>query len=151
MGVSLQIRGLCRHFLKGGQRIDVLRGADLELRPGDSVALLGQSGSGKSTFLHILGALEAPTGGDVLVDGTPLFGRSQAELDRYRNRQVGYVFQFHHLLPDHSAVDNAAMPALIVARRAAMIVPWPPDASAAAASRRASSRSRPQSAARAAR
>ncbi len=113
MGVALEIRGLCRSFNKGGHRIDVLRGADLDIGPGESVALLGQSGSGKSTFLHILGALEPPSEGTVKVDGRLLHGRALAELDVYRNRQVGFVFQFHHLLPDHSAVDNTAMPAII--------------------------------------
>jgi lipoprotein-releasing system ATP-binding protein len=113
MGVALEVRGLSRHFQKGGQRIDVLRGADLDLAPGDSVALLGQSGSGKSTFLHILGALEPPSAGEVKVDGRVLHTRPLAEIDAYRNRQVGFVFQFHHLLPDHSAVDNVAMPAII--------------------------------------
>ena len=113
MGVSVGVHGLCRSFLKGGERIDVLRGAELELAPGDSVALLGQSGSGKSTFLHILGALEPPTSGTVTVDGRTLHDRPARELDVYRNRQVGFVFQFHHLLPDHSALDNAAMPAII--------------------------------------
>ncbi len=113
MGVALEIRGLCRSFNKGGHRIDVLRGADLDIGPGESVALLGQSGSGKSTFLHILGALEPPSEGTVKVDGRLLHGRPLAELDVYRNRQVGFVFQFHHLLPDHSAVDNTAMPAII--------------------------------------
>ncbi len=113
MGVSVEIRGLSRHFQKGGQRIDVLRGADLDLAPGESIALLGQSGSGKSTFLHILGALEPPSEGEVKIDGRLLQGRPLADLDAYRNRQVGFVFQFHHLLPDHSAVDNAAMPAII--------------------------------------
>lgn len=112
-GVAIEIRGLSRHFQKGGQRIDVLRGADLDLAPGDSVALLGQSGSGKSTFLHILGALEPPSAGEVKVDGRPLHTRPPKEIDAYRNRQVGFVFQFHHLLPDHSAVDNVAMPAII--------------------------------------
>ncbi|MDP2305339.1 MAG: ABC transporter ATP-binding protein [Pseudomonadota bacterium] len=113
MGVAIEIRGLSRHFQKGGQRIDVLRGADLDLAPGDSVALLGQSGSGKSTFLHILGALEPPSAGEVKVDGRALHSRPLKEIDAYRNRQVGFVFQFHHLLPDHSAVDNVAMPAII--------------------------------------
>jgi lipoprotein-releasing system ATP-binding protein len=113
MGVALQVSGVCRHFEKGGQRIDVLRGVDLELAPGDSVALLGQSGSGKSTFLHILGALEPPSAGTVRVDGRPLHARSTTELDAYRNRQVGFIFQFHHLLPDHTATDNAAMPGII--------------------------------------
>ncbi|MDP2313728.1 MAG: ABC transporter ATP-binding protein [Pseudomonadota bacterium] len=116
-GVALEIRGLTRFFRKGGEQIDVLRGADLDLAPGDSVALLGQSGSGKSTFLHILGALEPPSSGTVKVDGRELHGRPRAELDAFRNRQVGFVFQFHHLLPDHTAVDNAAMPAIIAGRR----------------------------------
>jgi lipoprotein-releasing system ATP-binding protein len=112
-GVQLEVRNVARHFQKGGQVISVLRGVDLTLEPGESIALLGQSGSGKSTFLHILGALEPPTSGEVLIDGQVLHTRSRAELDRYRNQQVGYVFQFHHLLPDHDAVDNVAMPALI--------------------------------------
>jgi lipoprotein-releasing system ATP-binding protein len=112
-GVALEVRGLCRHFMKGGQRIDVLKGANLDLGSGESVALLGQSGSGKSTFLHILGALEPPNEGTVKVDGRVLHTLPLSELDRYRNRSVGFVFQFHHLLPDHSALDNTAMPALI--------------------------------------
>ena len=113
MGVAIEVRGLTRHFLKGGQRIDVLCGADLDLAAGECVALVGQSGSGKSTFLHILGALEPPSGGEVKVDGVPLHRRAQSALDAFRNRQVGFIFQFHHLLPDHSALDNAAMPAII--------------------------------------
>ena len=113
MGAAVDIQGLVRTFSKGGKTIEVLRGADLSLRAGEAVALVGQSGSGKSTFLHILGALEPPTAGVVKVDGVPLAGRGRAELDRYRNQQVGFIFQFHHLLPDHSALDNVAMPALI--------------------------------------
>ena len=112
-GVRLELKGLVRSFRKGGQEIQVLRGADLLLESGDSVALLGQSGSGKSTLLHIIGGLEPPTAGEVRVDDTPLHSRSARELDRYRNQQVGFIFQFHHLLPDHSAVDNVAMPALV--------------------------------------
>ncbi len=119
MGVSLQIRGLGRHFHKGGQRIDVLKSADLDLAAGESVALLGQSGSGKSTFLHIIGALEPPSTGEVRVDGRELHGRPQPEIDQYRNRQVGFIFQFHHLLPDHTALANTAMPALIAGERPA--------------------------------
>jgi lipoprotein-releasing system ATP-binding protein len=113
MGASVDIEGLVRSFAKGGKTIEVLRGASLSLRAGEAVALVGQSGSGKSTFLHILGALEPPTAGVVKVDGVPLAGRGRLELDRYRNRQVGFIFQFHHLLPDHTALDNVAMPALI--------------------------------------
>jgi len=113
MGVAIQVRGLVRRYTKGGQTIQVLDGANLDVGAGEMVALVGQSGSGKSTFLHLLGALEAPTEGSILVDGQPLAGRTSAELAAYRNRQVGFIFQFHHLLPDHSALDNAAMPALI--------------------------------------
>lgn len=112
-GVAVQVRGLCRSFVKGGQRIDVLRGADLDVAPGEAVALVGQSGSGKSTFLHMLAALEPPTGGEIVVGGRTLGAQPRAELDRFRNRDVGLVFQFHHLLPDQSALDNVAMPALI--------------------------------------
>ena len=104
---------MCRSFVKGGLRIDVLRGADLVVKPGEAVALVGQSGSGKSTFLHMLAALEPPTAGEIVVGGRALGAQPRAELDRYRNRDVGLVFQFHHLLPDQSALDNVAMPALI--------------------------------------
>ncbi|MFZ5475630.1 MAG: ABC transporter ATP-binding protein [Myxococcota bacterium] len=112
-GIRLEVRGLVRHFDKGGQRIEVLRGADLDLAPGECVALLGQSGSGKSTFLHIVGALEPPTAGEVRVDGEVLHTRGARALDRYRNRNVGFIFQFHHLLADHDALTNVAMPAII--------------------------------------
>ena len=113
MGVAIEVAGLVRTFHKGGARIEVLRGAALSLAPGESAALVGQSGSGKSTFLHILGGLEAPSAGTVAIDGTALYGRAQADLDRFRNTTVGFIFQFHHLLPDHTALDNVAIPALI--------------------------------------
>ena len=113
MGVAVEVSGLERTFHKGGVRIEVLRGANLALGPGDSAALVGQSGSGKSTFLHILGGLEAPTSGTVSIDGRPLYARAQSEIDRFRNTMVGFIFQFHHLLPDHAALDNVAIPAMI--------------------------------------
>ncbi len=112
-GASLEVRELWRTFHKGGQQIDVLRGASMAVGTGEAVALVGQSGSGKSTFLHILAALEPPTRGDVVVSGVARSTVSRAELDRFRNRDVGLVFQFHHLLPDQTALDNVAMPALI--------------------------------------
>jgi lipoprotein-releasing system ATP-binding protein len=112
-GRALTLRGVTRSFHKAGVTIDVLRGIDLDLAPGEAVALLGQSGSGKSTLLHILGGLEPPTEGEVLVDDAPLYARSEAALDAYRRGQVGFVFQFHHLLPDHDALMNVAMPLLI--------------------------------------
>lgn len=113
MGVRLEIDNLHRSFLKGGERIQVLRGASLTVEAGTAVALVGQSGSGKSTFLQLLGGLEPPTAGEVRVDGVAVHRLPSDALDRFRNRTVGFVFQFHHLLPDHSALDNVAMPALI--------------------------------------
>jgi lipoprotein-releasing system ATP-binding protein len=113
MGVSVAVRGVTRHYEKGGARIEVLRGAELELAAGDSVAIVGQSGSGKSTFLHLLGGLERPTAGSVEIDGASLYARPAPALDTYRNRSVGFIFQFHHLLPDHAAIDNVAIPALV--------------------------------------
>ena len=112
-GFSVEVQGLRRTFVKGGQRIEVLRGAEMTVHPGEAVALVGQSGSGKSTFLHMLAALEPATEGEIRVDGRALAGRTRAELDAYRNRNVGLVFQFHHLLPDQTALANVAMPALI--------------------------------------
>jgi lipoprotein-releasing system ATP-binding protein len=109
-GRALTLRGVTRSFHKAGVTVDVLRGVDLDLAPGEAVALLGRSGSGKSTLLHILGGLEPPTSGEVLVDGAPLYARREADLDTYRRGQVGFVFQFHHLLPDHDALANVAMP-----------------------------------------
>ena len=113
MGVAVSVFALERYFQKGGHRIDVLSGAHLELAAGECVALLGQSGSGKSTFLHILGGLEPPNAGKVLIDGKPMHAAGSKALDRFRNESVGFIFQFHHLLPDHSAVDNVAIPAMI--------------------------------------
>ena len=112
-GVALQVEGVTRTFRKGGVAIEVLRGVDLTLAAGESFALLGQSGSGKSTLMHVLGALEAPDTGTVRVDGELLHTRSDAALDAYRNQRVGFIFQFHHLLSDHDALTNVAMPAII--------------------------------------
>jgi lipoprotein-releasing system ATP-binding protein len=112
-GIRVEIRNLERTFQKGGQTIRVLRGADLVLARGEAVALVGQSGSGKSTFLHLLGGLERPSAGAIEVDGRALGLMSPAELDHFRRRRVGFIFQFHHLLPDHDALHNVAMPAII--------------------------------------
>ncbi len=96
-----------------GRRIDVLVDLDLEVGAGDTVAIVGQSGVGKSTLLHILGTLDHPTGGTVLFDGVNIFGLSEREQATFRNREVGFIFQFHHLLPDFTALENVMMPALI--------------------------------------
>ena len=110
---ALKVVGLEKSFEMGGEKLSVLRGLDLELQAGERVAVLGQSGSGKSTFLHVVGTLDHPTGGQVFLDGVDAFARAGAELDTLRNRHIGFVFQFHHLLPDQDAVHNVMIPALI--------------------------------------
>ncbi len=114
MNALLEARGIRKVYAGGdGQPLEVLRGVDLEVRRGEFVAIVGASGAGKSTLLHLLGALDAPTGGDVWLDGSryaDLDSRATAEL---RNRKVGFVFQFHHLLREFSALENVMMPLLI--------------------------------------
>jgi lipoprotein-releasing system ATP-binding protein len=110
---ALRVVGLGKSFEMGGEKLSVLRDLDLELQQGERVAVLGQSGSGKSTFLHLVGTLDHPTSGQVFLDGTDAFARTGAELDTLRNRHIGFVFQFHHLLPDQDAVHNVMIPALI--------------------------------------
>jgi lipoprotein-releasing system ATP-binding protein len=93
--------------------LDVLKGVNLEISKGEVTAIVGSSGSGKSTLLHIMGALDTPTNGKVRVEEQDLFAMEDAALARYRNANIGFVFQFHHLLPEFSALENVAMPALI--------------------------------------
>jgi len=112
-GVSVVIRDLCRRFDKNGNVVEVLQGVDLEIGPGERVAILGPSGSGKSTFLHTLGTLERPSEGQILLDGEDLGTMSSSRVDSLRNHKIGFVFQFHHLLPELSALDNVAMPKLV--------------------------------------
>ncbi|MCB9779392.1 MAG: ABC transporter ATP-binding protein [Alphaproteobacteria bacterium] len=112
-GVAVHVTGLHKRFEKGGQVLHVLRGVDLTLDPGEMVSVVGQSGSGKSTFLHVLGTLDRPTEGTVAFDGADVFQRKGAELDALRNRRIGFIFQFHHLLPDQDALHNVMIPALI--------------------------------------
>jgi lipoprotein-releasing system ATP-binding protein len=122
----LACRGLAKTYTSGPAAVPVLLGVDLAVRPGERVAIVGASGSGKSTLLHLLGGLDAPTAGDVLVDGVAFATLSEATRGQVRNRALGFIYQFHHLLPEFSAVENTAMPLLI--RR----MP-PKDAQAAAA------------------
>ena len=110
---GIVVEGLEKSFSKGDVRVDVLRGVDLRLDPGDQLAIVGQSGSGKSTFLHILGTLDRPTAGRIAFGGRDVFQRSDSALDALRNREIGFVFQFHHLLPDHDAMHNVMLPAII--------------------------------------
>ena len=112
-GMALRTENLCKRFHKGGQVIDVLRGIDLTLAPGERVAILGPSGSGKSTFLHLIGTLDRPTEGRVLFHEQDAFSGGAGEVDARRNQSIGFVFQFHHLLSDQTALWNTAMPAII--------------------------------------
>lgn len=109
----VEIRGLERSFETGGGQVEVLKGLDLDISLGDRIAIVGQSGVGKSTFLHILGTLDHPTKGVVRFRGEDVFDRSREALSELRGQFLGFVFQFHHLLPEFSAVENVMMPGLI--------------------------------------
>jgi lipoprotein-releasing system ATP-binding protein len=109
----VQARGLEKRYVDGPAVVEVLRGLDLDIAAGERVAVIGESGVGKSTLLHLLGCLDAPTGGRLLIDGVDVFSRSEAEIAAFRNREVGFVFQFHHLLGDFTALENVMLPALI--------------------------------------
>jgi lipoprotein-releasing system ATP-binding protein len=107
----LEARGLCKHYHGGdGSELRILRGVDLRVEGGEVVAVIGASGVGKSTLLHLLGALDRPTGGEVLVGGQALAEMDQESRAKIRNLHVGFVFQFHHLLRDFSALENVALP-----------------------------------------
>ena len=109
----LSVSELCKSFATGEGTIEVLRGVDLEIAGGERLAILGQSGVGKSTLLHILGTLDHPSSGRVLFEGEDIFQKSPDQLSRFRNESLGFVFQFHHLLPEFNALENVMMPGLL--------------------------------------
>ncbi len=113
MAALIEAHNLHKTYGDAADRVEVLKGVDFAVEEGEAVAVLGASGAGKSTLLHLLGTLDKPTAGRVTFEGGDLFALSDAELSRFRNRAMGFVFQFHHLLPMLSALENVMLPLLI--------------------------------------
>ena len=109
----MDIRRLCKNFQSGTETLHILAGVDLQVGKGEMLAIVGASGVGKSTFLHIVGGLEKPTSGTVLYGELDVYSLSPERIARFRNERVGFIFQFHHLLPEFSALENVMLPALI--------------------------------------
>jgi lipoprotein-releasing system ATP-binding protein len=109
----LRAEALDKSFFDAGREVRVLHGLEMEVKAGEEIAVVGQSGVGKSTLLHVLGSLETPTAGKVYFEGQDLFALSERALAEFRNRKLGFVFQFHYLLADFTALENVMMPALI--------------------------------------
>ena len=109
----IKISNLHKTFIKDGNKIHVLRGLNLDIPRGESLAVLGASGAGKSTLLHILGTLDHPTSGNITFGGVNVFAWNEEKISAFRNQKIGFVFQFHNLLPEFSSLENVMMPALI--------------------------------------
>ncbi len=109
----LELRNIARHYREGEARLDILVDANLSIYPGETVALVAPSGAGKSTLLHIAGLLERPDSGETLINSRPTSGMSDNERTRLRRDAIGFVYQFHHLLPEFSAVENIVLPQMI--------------------------------------
>jgi lipoprotein-releasing system ATP-binding protein len=113
MSEVLSCSHLAKSYTDANSTLHVLRDIDLAIRQGEQVAIMGASGSGKSTLLHLLGGLDTPTGGQIRIDGTPIERLNAVQLGRLRNRALGFIYQFHHLLPEFTALENVAMPLLV--------------------------------------
>lgn len=111
--ILLECKNVKKSYHKDGSTVEVLRGVDLVVREGETVAILGSSGAGKSTLLHVLGTLEPPTDGEILYHGKNVANFSSDKVARFRNREIGFIFQFHYLLQEFTALENVLMPALI--------------------------------------
>ena len=111
--IVLEARGLRKVFDTGGEGLEVLKGVDLVVRAGELVAVMGESGVGKSTLLHLLGTLDLPTAGQLQIAGTDVLNLGDQALSRFRNRHIGFVFQFHYLLPEFTALENVLLPARV--------------------------------------
>ncbi|VFP88390.1 lipoprotein-releasing ABC transporter ATP-binding protein LolD [Candidatus Erwinia haradaeae] len=111
--IVLQCQNLCKSYQEGNIKTDVLRNISFQVQEGDMIAVIGSSGSGKSTLMHLLGGLDVPTTGDVFFKGKSLSSMSSTEKSMLRNRDLGFIYQFHHLLPDFNVLENVSMPLLI--------------------------------------
>lgn len=113
MAKLIEVKGLEKSFYSPAGELKILKNVDLSIREGEVVGIVGASGVGKSTFLHILGTLDRPTSGEVLYNGVNIFAMDNGALASFRNRTIGFVFQFHHLLPEFTALENVMMPGLV--------------------------------------
>ncbi len=109
----MDVKCVTKSFSRKGEALDVLKGIDLDIREGEALCIMGSSGAGKSTLLHILGTLDQPTLGKIFFEGVDLTRKSSAELARFRSQTMGFVFQFHHLLPEFTALENVLLPCRI--------------------------------------
>lgn len=112
-GLVIEANGISRGFRQGPKRVEVLKDVSLKVPPGTSMAIVGASGAGKSTLLHILGGLDRPDEGEVNVDGRSMWDMNERQRSKLRNSRMGFIYQFHHLLPEFTALENVAMPLLI--------------------------------------
>jgi lipoprotein-releasing system ATP-binding protein len=120
--MRIEATDLRKTYWLHGQPIEVLRGVSVRIEPGELVSLTGPSGAGKSTLLHVLGTLDVPTGGKVVMDGVDVWKQTTGAIARFRNERIGFVFQFHHLLPEFTALENVMMPGLVGRRSSAAVM-----------------------------
>lgn len=113
MSDLMRVQNVAKSYHDGTRELKVLRGVDLDVAAGEAIAIVGRSGAGKSTLLHMLGGLDRPDSGSLIFEGSDMKDWSRAQLDRYRSRSIGFVFQFHHLLAEFNALENVMMPALV--------------------------------------